>query len=141
MTPEEIQHIEDSFAKVVPNRALAAALFYGRLFEIEPDLRPLFKDDMTEQGAKLMQMLSDVVGSLRNLEAVMPALQDLARRHVGYGVQPEHYEPVGAALFWTLEQGLGEAFTEDVEAAWKKAYGVLAGSMIAAAYPGSGAAD
>lgn len=135
MTPEQITLVQTSFAKVVPIADTAAALFYGRLFEIAPEVRPMFKADVTEQGRKLMQALSLVVRSLDRLETVMPAVTALARRHVDYGVTTEHYAPVGSALLWTLGQGLGEAFTPDVEAAWASAYGALSDAMIAAAAP------
>lgn len=128
----EIVLIQDSFGKVAPIADQAAALFYSRLFEIAPEVRPLFRADITEQGKKLMATLAVVVNGLRDLGAIVPVAQDLARRHVGYGVEAAHYEPVGAALIWTLEQGLGEAFTTDTQAAWVKAYGVLSSVMIEA---------
>ncbi|MEP9352979.1 globin family protein [Xanthobacter sp. KR7-65] len=133
MTPSQIDLIQDSFAKVVPIADTAAALFYGRLFEIAPEVKPLFKSDMTTQGQKLMGTLGVVVAGLRDLPSIVPAAENLARRHVAYGVQEAHYAPVGAALLWTLEQGLGEAFTPDVKAAWAEAYGVLSSVMIEAA--------
>ena len=136
MTPQEIELIEGSFASVAPIKVEAAALFYGRLFEMAPEVRPLFTGDMTEQGAKLMMTLAVVVNGLRDVDKLLPVVQNLARRHVGFGVRPEHYPTVGAALLWTLEQGLGEAFTPATEAAWQKAYGTLAGVMVSAAYAG-----
>ena len=93
--------------KLVAPTSQAAALFYGRLFEITPAVTPLLRDDMTEQGCKLMATLDVVVNSLGNLEAVLPAASALAKRHVDYGVKAADYTPVGAALLWTLEQGLG----------------------------------
>ncbi|MBY0339033.1 MAG: hypothetical protein K2X11_20640 [Acetobacteraceae bacterium] len=135
MTPEQIALVQKSFAAVVPIADQAAALFYGRLFEEDPALRPLFAhSDMAAQGRKLMQALGFVVGSLNKPEALMPAARDLAIRHVGYGVRPAHYGSVGAALLWTLGQGLGTAFTPAVREAWATAYGGLAGAMIEAAY-------
>jgi hemoglobin-like flavoprotein len=92
---------------------------------------------MEEQGRKLMAAIAMVVNNLGELQAVIPAVQDLAKRHVAYGVRPEHYAVVGAALLWTLEQGLGDAFTSEIRAAWASAYGALSEVMIAAAYPGS----
>lgn len=135
MTPDQIQLVQDSFSKVVPIKDQAAELFYGRLFETAPEVRPLFKGDMKEQGAKLMATLAVVVKGLNNIEAVLPVAGDLAKRHVDYGVEPEHYPLVGSALLWTLGQGLGDGFTDEVEAAWTEAYGLLSGAMIAAAYP------
>lgn len=133
MTPSQIDLIQDSFSKVVPIADTAAGLFYGRLFEIAPEVKPLFKGDMTTQGQKLMATLGVVVAGLRDLPSIVPAAQNLARKHVGYGVRAEHYAPVGAALLWTLEQGLGEAFTPEVKTAWADAYGLLSSVMIAAA--------
>ena len=109
-------------------------MFYGRLFETAPEVRPLFKGDMKEQGAKLMATLAVVVKGLDNIESLLPVAGDLAKRHVDYGVEPEHYSQVGASLLWTLGQGLGEEFTPEVEAAWTGAYGLLSGAMISAAY-------
>ncbi|MBA4791039.1 MAG: hemin receptor [Rhizobiales bacterium] len=133
MLPSQVELIQSSFAKVAPISEAAAGLFYGRLFEIAPEVKPLFKGDMSEQGRKLMATLAVVVKGLSNLDAVVPAAQVLAKRHVAYGVTEAHYAPVGAALLWTLEQGLGDAFTPEVKAAWAEAYGLLASVMIAAA--------
>jgi hemoglobin-like flavoprotein len=104
------------------------------LFELDPAIKPLFKSDLTEQGRKLMQMISVAVNNLDNVEAIMPAVKDLAVRHVGYGVTAAHYDTVGAALLWTLEKGLGSAWTPEVQAAWTETYGLLAQVMKAAAY-------
>jgi len=134
MTPAQVSEIKTSFSKVAPIAEQAAALFYGRLFEIAPEVQPLFRAvDMKEQGRKLMGTLAVVVKGLDDLPALMPAVETLARKHVGYGVAPEHYAPVGAALLWTLEQGLGKGFTPAVKDAWTTAYGALSGAMIAAA--------
>jgi hemoglobin-like flavoprotein len=100
------------------------------LFEIDPSLKPLFKSDLKDQGRKLMQMLSVAVNSLNNLDAIVPAVHDLGKRHIGYGVKADHYATVGAALLWTLEQGLGDAFTPEVKDAWAAVYGVLSGAAI-----------
>jgi hemoglobin-like flavoprotein len=121
--------VQDSFAKVAPIAETAAALFYGRLFELDPQLRHLFRSDMRQQGRKLMQMLAVAVRGLGELEALVPAVQALGRRHAGYGVTSGHYATVAAALLWTLEQGLGSAFTSDVRDAWVEVYGVLASTM------------
>jgi len=133
MTPQEISLVQSSFEKVVPIAPQAAALFYGRLFETFPDVKPLFKGNMDEQGNKLMATLTTVVRSLDKLDSILPAVQNLAVRHIAYGVRPEHYAPVGAALLWTLEQGLGADFTPETASAWAKAYGVLSTAMIEAA--------
>lgn len=133
MTPHQIHLVQTSFEKVVPIADTAAALFYARLFEIDPSTRPLFRNDLRRQGAMLMQTLGLAVRNLHDTTPVLGAVQALGVRHVGYGVTDAHYGSVGAALLWTLGQGLGEAFTAEVEAAWAAAYAVLAGVMQAAA--------
>jgi hemoglobin-like flavoprotein len=134
MTPEQIKAIQESFARVVPISEQAAALFYSRLFEIAPALKPLFRGDMTDQGRKLMATLGVVVNGLADLESVLPAASALAKRHVDYGVEAADYQPVGAALLWTLERGLGEQWTPQLATAWTEAYTILSGFMIAEAY-------
>ena len=134
MTPNQIDLVQSSFAKVAPIADVAAELFYGRLFEIAPEVKPLFRNDMREQGRKLMTTLGIVVGGLKNLDAIVPAAKALAIKHVGYGVKAAHYRPVGEALIWTLGKGLGEDFSPEVETAWLSAYGLLTSVMIAAAY-------
>ncbi len=130
MTPQQISLVQSSFTKVVPIAEQAAALFYARLFELAPEVRPLFKGDMTEQGRKLMAMIGMVVNGLTRLESIVPAAQKLGERHNAYGAKPEHYAVVGAALLDTLAKGLGDDFTPEVRAAWTEAYGTLAGVMI-----------
>ena len=134
MTPEQIKLVQDSFAKVAPISEKAAELFYGRLFEIAPQVRTMFPDDMTEQRKKLMATLAIVVQGLNNLDTILPAASALAKRHVSYGAEAAHYPVVGQALLWTLEQGLGPAWTPDVAAAWTGAYTTLSGFMISEAY-------
>jgi hemoglobin-like flavoprotein len=141
MTPDQVKAIQESFKKVAPISEQAAALFYGRLFEIAPAVKPLFRGDMTEQGRKLMATLAVVVNGLSNLEAILPAASALAKRHVGYGVKAADYTPVGAALLWTLERGLGDAWTPDLASAWGAAYTVLSEYMIGEAYGRSAAAE
>jgi hemoglobin-like flavoprotein len=133
MTPNEIQLVQTSFKSVAPIAAQAADLFYGRLFEIAPEVRSLFPDDLSGQKKKLMGMLATAVTNLHQVEKIIPAVQDLGRRHAGYGVSEAHYKPVGEALIWTLDKGLGEAFTPEVRGAWLSAYTTLAGVMTAAA--------
>ncbi len=117
-----------------PIAETAAGLFYGRLFEITPEVKPLFSGDMKEQGRKLMTTLAVVVNNLKNPDVIVPAAKALAVKHVGYGVTAEHYAPVGAALIWTLEQGLGDDFTPETRDAWIAAYTLLSGIMIDEAY-------
>lgn len=133
MHPVQIQLVQSSFARVEPIADVAATLFYARLFELDPSLRPMFRGNMAEQGKKLMTTLKVVVQGLTRLEALVPAVQALGRRHAGYGVSDEHYDTVAEALLWTLQQGLGEYFTPEVAAAWAAAYGTLADVMKAAA--------
>jgi nitric oxide dioxygenase len=133
MTPEQLQLFRSSFAKVAPIKDQAAALFYGRLFELDPSLRPLFKGDMAAQGAKLMVALGAVVASLDRLARILPAIRQLGRQHAAYGVRPDHYATVGEALIWTLQQAQGADFTPALRRAWTDAYGRLAWAMIAAA--------
>jgi hemoglobin-like flavoprotein len=133
MTPEQITLVKSSWAKVVPIAQTAAKLFYGRLFDLDPALRPLFKGDMEEQGRKLMRMVGTAVNGLDRLDQIVPAVKDLGVRHAGYGVTDAHYDTVGAALLWTLGQGLGDAYTRETEAAWATVYGLLADTMKAAA--------
>jgi hemoglobin-like flavoprotein len=137
MTPEQVAMVQDSFKKVVPIASTAADLFYDRLFTIAPGVRPLFPDDLKEQKKKLIAMLATAVGNLHQVETIVPAVQELGKRHAGYGVTTKHYEPVGAALLWTLEQGLGADFTPPLKEAWTETYVTLAGVMqnAAAAVP------
>ncbi len=133
MTPEQIALVQGTFEKVAPIAETAAELFYGKLFELDPELKPLFKGDMKEQGEKLMKMIGVAVNGLSNLDTIVPAVQDLGKRHVGYGITDEMYDTVGESLLWTLGQGLGEAFTDDVKAAWTETYVLLATVMKEAA--------
>jgi nitric oxide dioxygenase len=134
VTPNQVDLVQSSFTKVVPIADAAAGLFYGRLFEIAPETKSLFHSDMTEQGRKLMTTLGVVVDGLKNLDAILPAAKTLAVKHVGYGVVAAHYAPVGEALIWTLEKGLGPDFTPEIKDAWLAAYGALSSVMIAEAY-------
>lgn len=136
MTPQQIALVQGSWQKVVPIKETAAELFYNKLFETDASLKPLFKGDIKEQGRKLMMMINTVVTRLDKLEEIVPAVQDLGRRHVGYGVKDKDYDTVGGALLWTLGAGLGDAFTPEVKDAWVAAYSTLAGAMKAAAHGG-----
>jgi len=125
--------VQKTFEMVAPIAEVAAGLFYGRLFEVDPSLKPLFRGDIKDQGKKLMATIKIAVQSLDRLEALVPVVQALGRRHLAYGVRDEHYDTVGGALLWTLEKGLGEAFTPEVKEAWTIVYGVLAKVMKDAA--------
>ena len=133
MTPPEISLVKDSFRKVVPIADQAAALFYARLFELDPSLRPMFRGDMADQGRKLMTMIATAVAGLERPDQLLATVRMLGVRHVAYGVRDAHYATVGAALLWTLEKGLGAEFTAEVRAAWTKVYTLLADTMREAA--------
>lgn len=132
MNAQQIELVQASFAMVRPIADQAAETFYQRLFEIAPGYRSLFRNNMNKQGAMLMSTLGLAVGSLNNLEAILPAVRSLGQRHAGYGVTAEHYQPVAEAFLWTLDHYLGEAFTPELKDAWVEAYTILAGAMIEA---------
>lgn len=133
VTPRQIELVQTTWEQVVPIADTAADLFYGQLFTIAPQVKPLFPEDMTEQKKKLMMMITVAVRGLNNVEALVPALHKLGAGHVAYGVKDEHYPIVGAALLWTLEKGLGEAWTDEVKEAWVAVYTLLADTMKAGA--------
>jgi nitric oxide dioxygenase len=124
--------VRATFAKLAVMPEVAGALFYDRLFAMNPSLRPLFKDDMRVQGVKLMTMLAMVVYNLHQQGQVLPAIRDLGVRHVGYGVKFADYDALREALLWTLEQALADDFTPTVRDAWTVCYDELAGEMKAA---------
>ena len=130
MTPEQKQLVKDSWAKVLPVQEAAADLFYNRLFDEYPEVKPYFKGDMKEQGRKLMAMLNTAVNGLDNLEALIEPLKQSGKAHKGYGVKAEDYDKVASAFLWTLSQGLGDAFTDEVKDAWVVTYTTVASVMI-----------
>ena len=134
MTPRQVALVQESFAKVAPISEAAAVMFYDRLFEVAPAVKAMFPADMKEQRKKLMATLAVVVNGLSDLPSILPAASALAIRHVSYGARREHYPVVGAALLWTLEQGLGDAWTPEVASAWTAAYDTLSGTMMVEAY-------
>lgn len=133
MKSSQIDLVQSSFVQMALVAEDVASMFYWRLFTLDPELRAMFRGDMKEQGKKLMTMIGTVVGNLRNLEKIVPGVQALGARHAGYGVRDEHYETVATALLWTLEQGLGHAFTDEMRDAWAAAYTLLANVMKDAA--------
>lgn len=135
LSEHQISLIQDSFKKVVPIAGTAAQIFYAKLFEYDPTLRPLFKGDMDQQGQKLMKTLGTAVSGLRDLNKLVPVLQGLAKQHLDYGVKLEDYTPVGNALIYTLGAGLKEDFTPETKAAWIALLKVVIEVMRAAAYP------
>lgn len=130
MNSAEINLVQGTFDVVRPNALAVAEIFYKRLFTLDPSLRPLFKGDMVHQSRMLMAMLGAAVNGLTNLEALVPVVRQLGARHVNYGVQDAHYDTVGSALLWTLDEGLGEKFTPAVRDAWTAAYGLLSSVML-----------
>lgn len=132
MTPVQIGHIRQSFALIEPIAPQAAALFYDNLFTAAPHLRRLFQGNMAQQGVRLMTMIATAVDLLERPDSLVPVLRKLGARHVNYGVRDEHYAPVGAALLKTLKQGLGQAYTDEVHAAWTALYGVISQTMMEA---------
>ena len=135
MTPTQIQLLRQTWDEVAAMGADAALLFYARLFEIDPTTRRLFAEaDLTAQSNKLMTALAGVVQGLDHLEILLPTLEDLGRRHTGYGVTDAHYDSVGAALLWTLEQAMGARWSAEAELAWADAYGFIADVMRNAAW-------
>jgi hemoglobin-like flavoprotein len=133
MTPEQKQLVQESFEQLKPVAHAAGRLFYVRLFDLDPGLSRLFKNDLDEQSRKLMQMIGMAVKGLDRPDELLPAVEALGRRHAGYGVKDRHYETVGRALLWTLDKGLGAAFTPDVREAWRTVYNLLADTMKTAA--------
>lgn len=134
LTARQIELVQDSFAKVLPIVPQAAVIFYDRLFLIAPDTRRLFHGDMADQGRKLFLTLATVVDALDRLDQILPVAEALAIRHVGYGARDEHYAAVGTALVDALTVVLGDGFDVDTAAAWRRAYAVLSGCMLAAVH-------
>jgi len=133
MTPEQIKLVQDSWTKVKPISDTAAELFYGKLFSLDESVKPMFKGDMKEQGRKLMGILNTAVNALDKLDTIIGAVQDMGRRHIDYGVKPEHYDTVGEALIWTLGKGLNDDFTQETKEAWIEVYTLVATTMKEAA--------
>ena len=129
MTSRQVEQVQRSFEKVKPIAVEAGLLFYQRLFEVDPSLRPMFRATPQEQAHKLMQVLAVAVSSLTRMEQLVPVLEEMSSKHAAYGVRDEHYDTVGACLLWTLQQGLSGEFTDEVREAWSAAYGLLSGAM------------
>ena len=129
MNHQQITLVQESWKKVLNVSDAAGKLFYARLFDLDPSLAPMFKGDMREQRRKLIGMISVAVNGLSRIETLVPVIEALGRRHVGYGVEDHHYATVAEALLWTLEQGMGPDFTAETKQAWIEAYGLLATTM------------
>lgn len=130
ITPSHVALVQSSFEHVLPIADVAGLLFYERIFTLAPEARALFGDDIALQASRTMAAVKTAVDGLDDIERVAPFLVRLGARHVRYGVVPAHFDLVGEALLWTLEQGLGEAFTPDVHDAWASAFGVIAAAML-----------
>ena len=130
MTPDQITLVQETWKMAAPNAEAVAQLFYQRLFTLDPAIERLFAgSNMAAQRGKLVQALCLAVEGLDDLDSLVPVIEDLGRRHIGYGVKASHYDTVGAALLWTLERGLGQAWTAETKAAWTGVYALLAGVM------------
>jgi hemoglobin-like flavoprotein len=134
ITVRQAELVQSTFRIVQPMAATTAELFYKKLFEIDASTAVLFKGDIKQQGQKFMQVLAVAVGGLSNMSTLVPIVKQLGVRHVGYGIQAEHYDSVRAALLWTLARVLQDAYTDDVREAWATAYAMLAGVMKEAAW-------
>jgi hemoglobin-like flavoprotein len=131
MTPHQIALIQESFGRVAPVADRAAQMFYQRLFEIAPQVRPLFKGEIDAQGRKFMATLTVTLSGLEKFDRLKPGLEALARQHVRFGVRPEHFAPLGEALIWALAEALGDDFSLETREAWEAAYGEMAKVMAA----------
>ncbi|MBI4890580.1 MAG: hemin receptor [Acidobacteria bacterium] len=140
MTFAQKQMIRDSYEQIRTFDEAVFLLFYGRMFELDPTIRPMFRHDMKEQAKKLIQTLDLVVDSLDRMEALKPRLAELGRSHAGYGVKPHHYETLAAALLWAFGQALSAGFPAEVRAAWRAVLAELSAEMIAAG-EGAGAME
>lgn len=135
MTTAQINLVQQTFGAVAALPAeTVGELFYNRLFAIAPEVRPLFAHtSQPEQSRKLLAMLGYVISRLKRLDTILNDVSQLAQRHVQYGIKDEHYALVGDALLWTLEQGLGPAWTAPVQEAWVTCYTLLSTAMIKSA--------
>lgn len=133
MTANEIHLVKYSWSVVEGiDPVVAGGIFYKRLFESAPYLKPMFSESIPVQPKKLMTMIGYVINRLDKLDTILEDIKNLARRHAKYGVQEEHYELVGAALLWTLEQALAALWTNEVKQAWANCYGLLSSAMLQA---------
>jgi nitric oxide dioxygenase len=135
MSDDEIDLLRHGLRVMLGRKELAADVFYANLFEIAPQTRSLFSDDIAGQTEKVMFALGAVVGQIHDLDACRVMTHDLAVRHVAYGVAPDHYALVGRAVMRTLDMVLDDDFTPEMDAAWRKAYDAIADAMIGSAYP------
>ena len=138
MNSDQIHILRHTWAQVVPMGETAIALFYQRLFEVDPSLQSMFHSvNPSVQHQKLFKALNSVINDLERPDQLLPVLEQLGRRHASYGVRDAHYDSVGAALLWTLKQGLGTAWTPAAQTAWSEAYTLIANIMRNAAPQGA----
>jgi nitric oxide dioxygenase len=130
MTERQILLVKNSWSYVIVNADEAGQLFYNRLFEVAPEVKPMFKGDIKEQSRKLMNMVTYIVTKLQKLDEIMGEVRSLAQRHGKYGVKPHYYQIVGSTLLWTLKEGLGDKWNTETEQAWTTVYSALADAMI-----------
>ncbi|MCS6823515.1 MAG: globin domain-containing protein [Cytophagaceae bacterium] len=135
MNTQQIELVKSTWGYVLAHSGEAMELFYGRLFEIAPEVRPLFKEDIKIQAQKLKKMVTLIVAKLNKLEEIENEIKYLAQKHEGYGAKPEHYHIVGEALLWTLEKGLKDRWTDEVKEAWVAVYSILSNAMIKVVKP------
>ena len=133
MQPAQVEAVQTSWALLAPVSDQAAELFYTNLFAHDPSIRALFEGDMHTQGKRLMTMIGMAVENLNNPRQLVPTLRSLSKRHISYGVTDAHYHTMGKALQQTLAQGLGTAYTPEVNEAWSRVYGTLREVMVLAA--------
>ena len=132
MSPEQKKLVHDSFRIALKKREDFSEYFYACLFDIAPEVKSLFREDIEKQAHHFMRMISLGVVSLKNGETIMPEFETLGRRHRGYKLEASHYEQFGRALIWTLGQVLGSDFNPNVRRAWEAWYEIVAQTMAAA---------
>jgi hemoglobin-like flavoprotein len=135
MTDSNILAVKNSWSYIMFQSEEFSGLFYQKLFELNPSLRHLFKGNIEEQGSKLMRMLTMIIARLQRLQDIETEVKALGHRHVGYGTRPEHYQTVGQALLWSLENALGDRWSEETRKAWTEAYTIMANTMLQGAQP------
>jgi hemoglobin-like flavoprotein len=133
VSPDQVHLIRKSFAELSYHNHVAALVFYRRLFQLDPELRPLFTGDIEEQSRKLMDMLGALIAMLERPVGLEIELRAMGARHAGYGVKDPHYATVGAALIDMLAETLGEKFTPEMRDAWLALYGAVESTMKAGA--------
>ena len=133
MTPEQVDLVRKSFDALWPVRRRLADLFYGRFFELAPDARALFSQDIARQQLKLMDMIAAIVGALDKREIFQSLISHSGRQHAQFGAKGSHFIAFGDALIWSLEQQFGAGFTPELKQAWITLYGAVQKEMISAA--------